>query len=96
MKIIAFACAVLSGLAAAWGECPRTVVGVVNWDCSLPSSTWFGHYATTSLSPAHFRHCTPFYADVKAPDRIDYHWRSIEEYEREMQYAIDAGIDYFA
>lgn len=96
MKIITFACAVLSGLAAAWGECPRTVVGVVNWDCSLPSSTWFGHYATTSLSPAHFRHCTPFYADVKGPDQIDYHWRSVEEYEREMQYAIDAGIDYFA
>ena len=96
MKIVVFAFAVLSGLAAAWGESPRTVVGVVNWDCSLPSSTWFGHYATASLSPAHFRHCTPFYADVKGPDRIDYHWRSVEEYEREMQYAIDAGIDYFA
>ena len=96
MKTIIFAFAVLSGLATAWGECPRTVVGVVNWDCSLPSNTWFGHYATTSLSPAHFRHCTPYYADVKGPDLIDYHWRSVEEYEREMQYAIDAGIDYFA
>jgi len=79
-----------------WGAEPQTVVGVVNWDCSLPSSTWFGHYATTSLSSAKFRHATPFYADVKGPDQIDYHWRTVEEYEREMQYAIDAGIDYFA
>ena len=87
---IVSACFVFS----AWAE--KTVVGVVNWDCSLPSDTWFGHYATTSLSPARFRHCTPFYADVKGPDKIDYHWRTVEEYEREMQYAIDAGIDYFA
>ena len=74
----------------------KTVVGVVDWDCSLPSDTWFGHYATTSLSPARFRYATPFYADVKGSDKIDYHWRTVEEYEREMQYAIDAGIDYFA
>jgi len=75
---------------------PRTVVGVVNWDCSLPSDTYFGHYSTTSLSPAKYRHCTPFYADVKGSDAIDFHWRTVAEYEREMQYAIDAGIDYFA
>lgn len=74
----------------------KTVVGVINWDCSLPSETWFGHFATTALSPAAFRHATPYYADVKGPDRIDYRWRTVEEYEREMQYAIDAGIDYFA
>ena len=96
MKIPAFAFVLLSALFAVGAETPRTVVGAVNWDCSLPSDTWFGHYATTSLGPAHFRHCTPYYADVKGPDRIDYHWRTVEEYEREMQYAIDAGIDYFA
>jgi len=82
--------------AAEYEAVPRTVIGVVNWDCSLPSETWFGKYATTSLSPSKFRHATPFYADVKGPDSIDYHWRTVEEYEREMQYAIDAGIDYFA
>ncbi len=74
----------------------KTVVGAVNWDCSLPSGTWFGRYATTSLSPAKYRHATPYYADVKGSAKIDYHWRDVKEYEREMQYAIDAGIDYFA
>lgn len=72
------------------------VIGVINWDCSLPSNTYFGYYATNSLSPEKYRHCTPFYADVLGPDSIDYHWREVEEYEKEMQYAIDAGIDYFA
>lgn len=72
------------------------VIGVVNWDCSLPSNTYFGYYATSSLSPDKYRYCTPYYADVLGPDRIDYHWRGVREYEMEMQFAIDAGIDYFA
>ena len=73
-----------------------TAVGAINWDCSLPSSTFFGGYQTRSLSPARYRHMTPYYADVLGPDKIDYHWRTQAEYDREMQYAIDAGIDYFA
>lgn len=74
----------------------KIVVGAVNWDCSLPSDTFFGFHATKSLSPEKYRTVTPFYADIYGSDKIDYHSRSMEEYEREMQYAIDAGIDYFA
>ena len=32
-----------------------TRVGVINWDCSPPSDTWFGGYQTRSLSPARYR-----------------------------------------
>lgn len=71
-------------------------IGAVNWDCSLPSSTVFGSCATRSLSPARFRDRTPFYAQEIAPDKIEFTYRTVEEYEIEMQYAIDAGIDYFA
>ena len=71
-------------------------IGVVNWDCSLPSTTFFGHYATQSLGPAKFRDRTPFYAKETAPDKIEYTYRSVEEYETEMRFAIEAGIDYFA
>ena len=73
-----------------------TRVGVINWDCSPPSDTWFGGYQTRSLSPARYRYLTPYYADVLSPDRISYHRRTPEEYDRELQYAIDAGIDYMA
>lgn len=91
-KVLAATCASVWTLGALAG----VEVGVVNWDCSLPSDTFFGGYATRSLGPEKFRRATPFYADVLGENRIEYHRRTVEEYEREMQYAIDAGIDYFA
>ena len=71
-------------------------VGAVNWDASLPSEYYFGFYQTNSLSQAKYRTWVPFYADIIDNERISYHIRTVEEYEREMQYAIDAGVDYFA
>jgi len=71
-------------------------IGVVNWDCSVPSSTFFGGYQTRSLGPAKYRDRTPYYANVIGRDAIDYPVRTLAEYEREMRYAIEAGIDYFA
>lgn len=71
-------------------------IGVVNWDCSLPSTTFFGYHATKSLGPAKFRDRTPYYAQEIAKDQIEYSNRTVEEYEIEMRYAIEAGIDYFA
>ena len=71
-------------------------VSAVNWDCSLPSNTYFGYYQTRTLSPKKYRTATPYYADVLGEEKIDYHERSQEEFDRELQYAIDAGIDYFS
>ena len=71
-------------------------IGVVNWDCSLPSDTYFGYHQTRSLSPAKYRPVTPYYADILGENKIDYHTRTQVEYDRELSYAIDAGIDYFA
>ena len=85
------------GTAAAAEPGKVTRVGVINWDCSAPSdTTWFGGYQVRSLSPAKYRHLTPYYADVLGPDKIAYHRRTPEEYDRELQYAVDAGIDYMA
>ena len=76
---------------------PRRVrIGAVNWDCSVPASTYFGGYQTRSLGPEKFRDRTPYYAKVLGKDRIDYPVRTLAEYEVEMRHAIDAGIDYFA
>jgi hypothetical protein len=71
-------------------------VSAVNWDCSLPSSTFFGYFQTRTLSPKKYRTATPYYADVLEENKIDYHVRGQEEFDRELQYAIDAGIDYFS
>jgi hypothetical protein len=71
-------------------------IGAVNWDCSMPSDTFFGKATTHTLGPAKWRDRTPYYAEVVGEDRIEHHYRTLEEYETEMRYAIDAGIDYFA
>ncbi|MBP5544554.1 MAG: hypothetical protein ILM98_10795 [Kiritimatiellae bacterium] len=85
-----------AAVAAAAGPSPVRRIGAVNWDCSVPSTTFFGQATTNTLGPAKWRDRTPYYADVLGENRIEHHYRSLEEYETEMQYAIDAGIDYFA
>jgi len=75
----------------------KLTIGVIHWDCALPKkTTFFGYHATKSLSPAKYRNITPYYADILSEHEIDYHVRTVEEYETELQYAIDCGIDYFA
>ena len=71
-------------------------VGVVQWDCSLPAGYWWGEFQMRTLSPKKYRTATPYYADVIGENEIRYHARTQEEFDREFQYAIDAGIDYFA
>jgi len=71
-------------------------LGAISWDCSLPKNTYFGFHQIRSMSPGKYRATTPFYADILEEDRIDYHTRTQEEYDRELQYAIDAGLDYLA
>ena len=73
-----------------------TRIGAVNWDCSLPATTFFGGYATRSLSEAQFRERVPYYAIDLGDDKIDFPVRAVAEYETEMRHAIAAGIDYFA
>lgn len=77
-------------------NCTPLRVSAVNWDCSLPSDTYFGYYQTRSLSPRKYRTCTPYYATVVEDDKIEYTRRSQREYDRELRYAIRAGIDYFS
>lgn len=100
MKRLLVGCAVLlacgiADVASAAGNA-RLRIGAVNWDCSVPASTYYGGYQTRSLGPEKFRDRTPYYAKVLGKDRIDYPVRTLAEYEVEMQHAIDAGIDYFA
>lgn len=74
----------------------KLIVGAINWDCSLSEDKFFGYYTSKVLSPKKYRLITPYYADILGENKAINHERTIEEYEREMQYAIDAGIDYFA
>ena len=71
-------------------------IGVVNWDCSLPPNTFFGSYFAKTLSFKKWRGRTPYYADIISEDNVCCHYRTAEECDTELEYAIAAGIDYFA
>lgn len=71
-------------------------IGAVDWDCAVPRGTFFGNATASSLGPEHWRDRTPYYAKVIGKDKIDIPYRTLSEYEVELQYAIDAGLDYLA
>lgn len=72
-------------------------IGVINWDSALPPDTFFGHYMVRSLSPACYRDRVPYYADVASNGTsLTFRVRTAADFDRELQYAMDAGIDYFA
>ncbi len=74
------------------------LVGAIRWDA------WYGHdgaedsvisQVERTLSPLHYHHRAPFYAQVTPEDKIIIPKFDQEVFDREMEYAIDAGIDYF-
>lgn len=72
-------------------------IGVIRWDSYNPSSSFFGGYTTRALSPAEFHNRAPFFAHITKDGKVDFdekHTRA--NFEREMEYAAGAGIDYFA
>lgn len=71
-------------------------VGAINWDCAVPEDTFFGFHSAKSLSPKQFRYCTPYYAHIEGENKISYTYKTQEEFDKELEYAIEAGIDYFA
>lgn len=71
-------------------------IGAINWDAALPETTFFGRHAARSLGPEKFRDRTPYFAKVVREGEVKFPERTQADYDREFQYAIDAGIDYFA
>ena len=76
-----------------------TSVGVIRWDA------WYGHdgieksvisEVEKTLSPKEFHFRAPFFAEVTETGGIIIPEYTQEIFDKEMEYAIDAGIDYFA
>ena len=78
------------------GAAPIARVGAINWYATIPSTTFIGKCVARSLGPEMFRDRTPYFAKLVATNKVEFPFRTVEEYETELRYAIDAGIDYFA
>ncbi len=76
-----------------------TSIGAIRWDA------WYTHdgdpasvisQVERSLSPAEYHYRTPFFGEITEDGRVIIPAYTQEVFDREMVYAIDAGIDYFA
>ncbi len=77
----------------------KSSVGAIRWDA------WYTHdgkadsvisQVERSLSPAKYHFRAPFYAQVTEEGGVEIPSYTQAEFDREMEYAIEAGIDYFA
>ena len=77
----------------------KTAVGAIRWDA------WYAHdgkpesvifQVERSLSPAKYHFRAPFYAQITDDGHVVIPDYTQEDFDREMEYAITAGIDYFA
>ncbi len=76
-----------------------TSVGAIRWDA------WYGHngdpqsvvsQVEKTLSPAKYHFRAPFFSSVTDEGKIEIQPYTQEIFDKEMEYAIGAGIDYFA
>lgn len=70
-------------------------LGAINWDAGLPGDTYFGGYMIRSLGDKNHVHRLPYYAKKDAEGNYYIQERTQEDYNRELQYAIDGGLDFF-
>lgn len=88
------ALAILPALAGAQTTRPRPSVGAIRWDA------WSGGDVTAqverSLAPAKYQHRLPWFAQVKGDGQVRIDGNRFEVMEREIAFAADAGLDYWA
>lgn len=70
-------------------------IGAINWDSCLPRDTYFGSYTLKALGNDTYKSRFPYFAKEKNGE-YDFSYRTQEEYDRELLYAVEAGIDFFA
>lgn len=74
-----------------------TTVGAIRWDAWYGEAGSVGKQVAATLSPAKYHFRAPFFATVNDDNTISYPKEYTQElFDKEMEYAIDAGIDYFA
>lgn len=83
-------------LAAFLAAAPEPIVGAIRWDAWHSDDSVVGQAVDRSLSPARWHYRLPFYAEVLGPAAVRIRANTPEVAAREIDYAADAGLDYFA
>ena len=70
-------------------------IGAINWDAALPKDTYFGGHALRTLGTPEYDHKLPYFA-VKTEDGYEFPARTQADYDRELELAVQSGLDFFA
>ena len=74
-------------------------IGAIRWDAfyqTTGTKTNVSDQVAACLSPKEYHWIAPFFADITAENTVTFPEYTMEIFEQECDYAIDAGIDYFA
>lgn len=77
----------------------KTLVGTIRWDAftkSTPNGTDPASQVARVLSPAKYHNQAPFFASVEADGSVSFPEYTVETWEKEAEYAVNGGLDYFA
>ncbi len=74
-------------------------IGAIRWDAFYKTTgvkTNVSDQVAACLSPKQYHWIAPFFADITEEGKVTFPEYTMEIFEKECDYAIDAGIDYFA
>ena len=77
----------------------RTQIGVIRWEawnCDTSDEPRAAHFTAQTLSPAKYHYMAPFFSFTDEKGNIHFPVATQEQFDKEAELAIDAGIDYFA
>jgi len=74
----------------------RPIVGAIRWDAWHGPASEVGLTVEKTLAPAQWHYRLPFYARMTGENTVEIRGDSQEIMDREIVYALDAGLDYWA
>lgn len=77
----------------------ETLIGTIRWDAfteSTPKGTDPASQVARVLSPKEYHCQAPFFANVEADGTVSFPKYTVETWEKEAEYAIAGGLDYYA
>lgn len=78
------------------GNGSRPLVGAIRWDAWFGDSDPVGAYVEKALAPQEWHYRLPFFAKEVSSSKVEIHGNSTAVMERELAYAEQYGIDYWA
>ncbi len=70
-------------------------IGVIRWDSYTDSDLYYSYYGAKALSSENHRDKVPFFGKIYDGEQVVFPRYTEEIFKKEMEYAQDAGIDYF-